>query len=73
MPDPDFTARANRAAAQAIAELSVSLPVDSLELLTGLVAVAWLKGYHDGSTDTMAEAQEAFKRLAADLAAAIPA
>lgn len=72
MSETDYAARANRAAAQAIAEAGVTLPVDSLELLTSLVAVAWLKGYHDGTTATMAEAQGAFTRLAADLAAAIP-
>lgn len=73
VPETDYTALATRAAANVIAEAGVSVPVDSLELLTSLVAVAWLNGYGAGTTATMAEAEQAFRNLAADLAAAIPA
>lgn len=72
MADTDYRARAEREAANIIAEAGVQLPVDGLELLTTLVGLAWLHGHKVGTEETMAEAERAFKQLAADLAAAIP-
>ena len=47
----DFTAQANRAAADLLAELDIRLPVESYTLLHAVAVLAYAKG----SQDTMGE------------------
>lgn len=68
MPETDHKAIATREAATIIAELGVTLPIDSLELLTTLVGAAYLKGVIAGSAETLRHASAAIDSFAAKLA-----
>lgn len=67
----DFQARASREAANVIAEVKPNQSLGPLDIITNLVAVAWLKGYSEGSTDTLKLAEQQFQALASNIAAAI--
>lgn len=58
---------AEREAANIIAELDITLPIQSLELLNTIMAAAWLRGHRDGALDTAREALGAFEQLETDL------
>lgn len=64
----DFTARANREAARLASAGNVPPVTGGHERLVNLLALAWLHGYREGTTDTGAEAQRAFSTLIVDLA-----
>jgi hypothetical protein len=68
MTATDWAARARR---EASAILAQALPTSSTEdyaLMVGLVAVGWLQGVNYGSHETLTIAEDAFRRLQADLA-----
>ena len=54
IPAGDFTAQANRAATELLAEIDVVLPVESYEILHALVAAAYGKGSMDAVGETAA-------------------
>lgn len=72
MAATDFTARANRAAAELLAAHPIATGVGEHDRLVSLLAMAWLHGYKHGTDDTMREAEQAMKNLVGDLVAAIP-
>ncbi len=51
----DFTAQANRAATELLADIDVSLPVESYEVLHAIAALAYGKGSHEGKQELTAE------------------
>lgn len=65
MSDTDWAARARREATAILAEfeeISADYPT-----LIGLVAMGWLQGFNLGAHETLAIAEDAFRRLQVDL------
>jgi hypothetical protein len=66
MTETDWAAQARR---EASAILAQALPTtsDDYALMVGLVAIGWLQGVNYGSHETLTIAEDAFRRLRADL------
>lgn len=72
MPDTDYEALARREAATTIADANVTVPLASLETLTDLIAVGYVKGYIAGSHATLALAESAAREVANEIYGNIP-
>ena len=71
MTDTDFKSMAGRHAADLLAELELRPPIETYDLLHGVLAAAWLKGYEVGARDTLGQSMAAFAQLETDLRTAL--